>query len=233
MRWALLADAPALSRILTPTLNSLIVAAAASALVLVIALLLAYGRRTAGGRLHAAVSRLATLGYAVPGSVLALGVVIPLAWIDHRAADFAQGVLGRAVGLGLSGTLAALVGALVTRFLAVAFQPLEAGFERTSRQAGEASLSLGHGPLETLRRIEMPLLRGPLTAAGLVVFLEVLKELPLTLILRPFNFHTLATRTYQLAGDERLVASAPLALAMVAIGAGGVYVLNRMSRGRI
>ncbi len=232
VRWALLAGRLSLSRMLAPMLNSLMVAVVASVIVLLLALLLAYGRRTAGGALHSMVSRLATLGYAVPGSVLALGVVIPLAWLDHRVADVAERLTGRAAGLALSGTLVALVGALVTRFLAVAFQPLEAGFERSSRQAGEVSLSLGHAPLETLRRIEVPLLRGPLTAAALIVFLEVIKELPLTLILRPFNFHTLATRTYQLAGDERVAASAPLALAMVAIGTVGVYVLNRMSRGR-
>jgi iron(III) transport system permease protein len=230
--WALLERERFAARLLSPALASLTVAIAAALVILVLALVLAYGRRMANGPLQTAAVYLATLGYTVPGSVLALGVVIPLAWVDHRLGDLVQALTGRAAGLILSGSLAALVGALVVRFLAVAYHPVESGFERSSRRTGEAALSLGHGPLATLLRAELPLLRGPLAAAALIVFLEVLKELPLTLILRPFNFHTLATRTFQLAGDERLASAAPTALAMVAIGAPVVYVLSRISRGK-
>ena len=230
--WALLARDRFAARMLSPAFASLVLALAAALVILVLALVLAYGRRVANGPLQAAAVYLATFGYTVPGSVLALGVVIPLAWIDHRLGDLLQVLTGRPAGLLLSGSLAALIGALVVRFLAVAYHPLESGFERTSRQTGEAALSLGHGPLTTLWRAELPLLRGPLAAAALIVFLEVLKELPLTLILRPFNFHTLATRAFQLAGDERLVAAAPTALVMVALGAPVVYVLSRISRGK-
>jgi iron(III) transport system permease protein len=229
--WSLMSRGRFSAALVAPASASLLVAVAATAAVLLLALALAYGRRVAGSPLQAAAVSVATLGYAVPGSVLALGIVIPLGWLDHRLADLVSALSGRTSGLLISGTVAALVAAMVARFLAVAYHPIESGFARLSRGAGEASLSLGRGPLVTLWRIEIPLLRAPVAAAALIVFLEVLKELPLTLILRPFNFHTLATRTFQLAGDERLASAAPTALMMVVLAAPIVYAINRLSRG--
>lgn len=132
------------------------------------------------------------------------------------------------MGLLLTGTVAALVFAYVVRFLAVALNPVDSGFERVCGNLDETSRSLGSPPLRTLLKVDLPLLKGTLLSAGLLVFVDVMKELPLTLILRPFDFNTLATRAYQLASDERVAESALPALLIILVGVIPVVVLNRI-----
>jgi iron(III) transport system permease protein len=127
----------------------------------------------------------------------------------------------------LAGTVGALVFAYVVRFLAVAFLPVEAGLEKIGDTLTSASRTLGASPLRTLLRIELPLLRGSLVAAATLVVIDVLKELPLTLILRPFNLDTLATRSFQLATDEQVAQSAPAALIIIASASIVVVLLHR------
>ena len=167
------------------------------------------------------------MGYAVPGTVIAVGVMIPFAWADNTLDHWLQQNVGVSPGLLVSGTLGALVFAYVVRFLAVSLQSVEAGLTRIRPDIDEAARSLGHTPLGVLRRIHLPMLRGSLLTALLLVFVDVLKELPTTLILRPFNFNTLAVRAHELASDERLAEAALPALAIVLIGLIPVILLTR------
>jgi hypothetical protein len=154
--------------------------------------------------------------------------MIPFLWVDRRLMGILQGVTGTPVGLILTGTVAALVFAYVVRFLAVALNPTDSGFERICGNLDETSRSLGMPPLRTLWKVDLPLLRGTLVSAGLLVFVDVLKELPLTLILRPFDFDTLATRAFQLASDEQVARSALPALLIIVVGMVPVIILSRI-----
>ncbi|MEQ9462408.1 MAG: iron ABC transporter permease [Haliea sp.] len=207
--------------------NSFLLAATASLCCLLLALLLGYGRRLYPGPAETAAIRVAGMGYAVPGTVIAVGVLIPFAWIDNTIDGWLRLQFGVSSGLLLSGTLAALVFAYVVRFLAVSLQSVEAGLARIRPGIDESARSLGHTPLGVLRRIHLPMLRGTLLTALLLVFVDVLKELPTTLILRPFNFNTLAVRAHELASDERLADAALPALAIVLIGLLPVILMNR------
>lgn len=207
--------------------NSLLLAALAALLALAFGLLLAYGRRLHGNAAVRAAVRLAGMGYAVPGTVIAIGVMIPFAWIDNGIDAWMRARFGVSTGLLLSGTLAALLFAYLVRFLAVALQTVEAGLGRIRPSLDEAARSLGHRPGEVLRRVHAPLLRGSLVTAALLVFVDVLKELPATLVLRPFNFNTLAVRAYELASDERLADAAGASLAIVLAGIIPVILLSR------
>jgi len=163
-----------------------------------------------------AVRRLATLGYAVPGAVIAMGVMTTFGALDRGQSWVV-----------FSGTLFAISCAYVVRFLAVANQPIEAGFDRLGQRLGESSFMLGHGPTATLWRIHLPLLRGTLIAAAMLVFVDMLKELPLTMILRPANFETLATTAFSLAKEARIHECAVPSLLIIALGMLGLWVFNR------
>jgi iron(III) transport system permease protein len=171
--------------------------------------------------------RSAGLGYAAPGTVIAIGVMLPFAAMDRSVDGWAREWLGVSTGLLLSGTLTALLFAYCARFLPVALHSVEAGLSRIRPSMDDAARSLGTTPRGVLWRVHIPMLRGSLLTAVLLVFVDVLKELPATLILRPFNFNTLAVRTYELASDERLADSASFALAVVLAGIGPVILLSR------
>lgn len=198
--------------------QSLGLAALAGMLAVLLATVIAYGARLTPSPLLRGAAAVATLGYAVPGSVIAVGVLLPFGWFDNALDALARASLGRSTGLLLSGTLVALVFAYLVRFLALAAYTVEAGLSRISPSMDGAARTLGHGPAATLGRVHAPLLRGSLLTAGLLVFVDTLKELPATLIVRPFNFDTLAIRVYQLASDERLAQASTAALAIVAVG---------------
>ena len=208
-------------------LHSVGLAAGAAVLALALALVLGYGNRLVPTRPVSLAVRLAGLGYAVPGTVIAVGVLIPFAWIDNSVDSFARDSLGFSTGLLLSGTLVALLFSYMVRFLAVSLQTVETGLGKIRPSMDEAGRSMGLEPGEVLRRIHIPMLRGSLLTALLLVFVDVLKELPATLILRPFNFNTLAVRAYELASDERLADSAPAALTIVIAGLLPVILLSR------
>ncbi len=207
--------------------NSFSLAAVAAILVLLLALLFAYAKRLRRDLFVQLPVRVAALGYAVPGTVIAIGVMLPLAWLDGRIDLFAERWFGVRTGLVFSGTVFALLLAYSVRFLAVALHSVESGLERIKPSMDNAARSLGLSPLQVLRRVHLPLLRGSALTALLLVFVDVLKELPATLILRPFNFNTLAVRTYELASDERLADAALPALAIVLVGLLPVIILAR------
>ena len=190
-----------------PTAHSLGLALAASILCVGLGLLMAYGTRL-GGKTDARAARLAALGYAVPGTVLAIGVMVTLGLL----ADISAGLIV------LSGTATALVGAYVIRFLSLSFGTLEAGFGRISPHIDMAARGLGAGRNATLARVLLPLLRAPVLTAFILVFVDVMKELPATLILRPFDFETLATTVYTYASVGQLEDAALPALMIIAVG---------------
>jgi iron(III) transport system permease protein len=206
--------------------NSFTLAALAAVLAALLALLLGFAARD-GRRLSVLASRIVGLGYAVPGSVIAVGVLIPVTRLDHWLAELWQQMTGVNPGLILTGGIAALVYAYLARFLAIALQTVEAGLARITPSMEAAAQSLGSGQAETLRRVHLPLMRGSLLTATLLVFVDVMKELPATLVMRPFNFDTLATQTYTLAADERLAEASTAALAIVAVGLLPIILLAR------
>jgi iron(III) transport system permease protein len=213
--------------------NSLTVSGIAAVLAVLLALVLSYSVRLSKGRLPLAMFRLVGLGYAVPGVVIAVGILIPVARLDHWLADRILALFAFDPGLLLTGGIAALVYAYLVRYSAAALQTVEAGLTRISPSMDDAARGLGAGQAETLRRVHLPLLRGSLLSAGLLVFVDVMKELPATLVMRPFNFDTLATQAFILAQDERLAELAAPSLAIVAVGVVPVVLLARaIARGR-
>ena len=212
--------------------NSILLATLAAVVALGFALLISYAPRVApGAATHFAV-RSAGFGYALPGTVLAIGVLIPLAALDNSVDALFRTTFGISTGLILSGSIAALVYAYVIRFLAVALGGLEAGLERISPNLDAAARALGETAGSALFRVHLPLLLPALGAAGLLVFVDALKELPATLLLRPFNFETLATHVYAFAALEQIEAGALGALAIIAAGLIPLVVLHRAIAGR-
>ena len=198
--------------------NSVLLAGLSAVLAVALALLIAYAARVHRGASMRWAHRVAGLGYALPGSVIAVGVLIPVTRLDHALAALLQQLFGWNVGLLITGSIAALVYACLVRYLTAALQAVESGLTRITPAMDQAARSLGHTPAQTLWRVHLPLLRGPLLTAGLLVFIDVMKELPATLVMRPFNFDTLATQAYTLAADERLAEASTAALAIVVVG---------------
>ena len=142
------------------------------------------------------VLRLASVGYAMPGTVLGIGVLIPLAYFDNTVDAFMRSMSGVSTGLLLSGTITAIIFAYAIRFLAISFGSLESGLEKVTPNLTHAARTLGRTPLRTVAEIHLPILRPALITATLLVFVDCMKELPATLILRPFDFETLATQVF-------------------------------------
>jgi iron(III) transport system permease protein len=207
--------------------NSLQLAAITSLLAVLLALFINYGKRLYPDRLTRSCVRLIGTGYAVPGTVIAVGVLIPFAWLDNTLDTWMKDTFSISTGLLFSGTLFVVVFAYLVRFLAVSLQTVEAGLMKIKPTMDEAGRSMGYRPLQRLQHVHMPMLKGSLITAVTLVFVDVLKELPATLILRPFNFNTLAIRTYELANEERLADAASPALLIVLAGIIPVILLSR------
>jgi iron(III) transport system permease protein len=226
-------DAQFGARFLRLARNSFTLAIVTALLAVVLAVLLAYAARTSRSAWPASLNRLVGLGYAAPGSVIAVGVLIPVTRLDNWLAAAIQSSFGVRPGLLLTGGIAALVYAYLARFLAVALQTVESSLARITPAMDDAARSLGSPPAATLRQVHLPLLRGGLLTAGLLVFVDVMKELPATLVMRPFDFDTLATQAYTLASDERLAEASTAALAIVAVGVLPLIAISRqIARGR-
>jgi iron(III) transport system permease protein len=191
------------------------------------ATLMGYASRIARSPAVAVANRIAALGYAIPGAVIAVGILIPLGKLDNALAGWLQQQFGWRTGLILTGTIVALVYAYLVRFLAIAFQSVEAGLARITSSMDDAARSLGAGPAATLARVHAPMLWTSLLGAGLLVFVDVMKELPATFAMRPFNFDTLAVEIYNLTKDERLGEAAAPSLVIVAISVIPLIVLTR------
>ena len=214
-------------RFLTLSRNSFVLAGVTAAIGVLLALLLAYGARLSRTTLASGLNRLVGLGYAVPGAVIAVGVLIPVTRLDNWLAGQWLAWFGHNPGLLLTGGIAALIYAYLVRFLAVALHTVESSLGKITPSMDDAARSLGLGQGETLQRVHAPMLRGSLLTAGLLVFVDVMKELPATLVMRPFNFDTLATQAYTLASDERLAEASTAALAIVVVGLLPLIALSR------
>ena len=209
------------------TLNSLMLASAAALICIFVGGFMAYGARLDGSALVKGATRFASLGYAVPGAVLAIGVIIPTAWLDNSVDAIMRDLFGIPTGLILSGTIIAVTIGYVVRFLALSFGTVEASLANVTQNMDGAARTLGHGPAQTFVKVHMPLIRGSILTAAILVFVDTMKELPMTIILRPFNFQTLATFVHQYASDELLEESALAALIIVAAGILPVILLSR------
>lgn len=207
--------------------NSFYLSALAAVLAVCLALLMAYAKRFYPQRSVRHAVTLAGMGYALPGTIIAIGVMLPLAWLDHRINDAFVWLGWASPGLLLSGTLVVLLLAYCVRFLAVALGGIQSGLGQVSPSLDESAKGMGRNAWDVLRLIHIPLMRSSVLTALLVVFVDVLKELPATLMLRPFDFNTLAVRAYELAADEQLIEAAPASLMIVLVGLVPVLILNR------
>lgn len=208
--------------------HSIWLASLAALLVATLGLLLSAIRLHHRDGLTQAIVRLATLGYAIPGTVLAVGVFIPIAWLDNRLADLAT-LFGMGTVQILKGSLAVMLLALAARFLAVAFQPIDAAMQRITPNQNNAARALGLSPRQTLFRLQLPMVRGGLLTAILIVFVDVMKEMPITLMTRPFGWDTLAVRVFEMTSEGMWERAALPSLAIVLAGLLPVILLVRKS----
>lgn len=207
--------------------NSLAISALTALLAMAIALLLGFFRRLDGGTRSLLPLRLAAMGYAMPGTVLAIGVLVPLTALDFGINDLAEWLGMPGPGLLLTGTLTAIVFGYLVRFVAIAIGSVESSMSKISPSLDMAARSLGQGAGGMLRRIHLPLVRRGLFAGAMLVFIESMKELPAALLLRPFNFETLATHVYQFVSDEMLERGALGAIVIVLVGLVPLLWINR------
>jgi iron(III) transport system permease protein len=203
--------------------NSLTLAGASAVLAAVLALGLAFAVRRQPDFLTRSVVQIAGLGYAVPGAVIVVGLLLPVGWLQHTAPELRVGYLVTATVLGV-------MWAYLVRFSAVALQSVQAGYARVPASFDDSARTLGSSNTKLLTQVHWPLLQRSVLAAALLVFVDVMKELPATLVLRPFNSDTLAVITYQLAKDERLGEAALPALTLVLVGLIPVMLLSRALR---
>ena len=214
------------SNFMTLFANSLKLASITAIIALGLGLFITYSKRLRPGILLRGIVRVLSLGYAIPGTVVAVGVLIPFAWFDNTLDGWMRQHFDYSTGLIFSGTLVAVVFAYLVRFLPVSMNTLDAGLGKVKPTMDDVGRSLGLRPLQILRRVHIPVIKSSLLTASLLVFVDVLKELPATLILRPFNFNTLAIRTYELANQERLAEASSTALMIVLAGIIPVIILS-------
>lgn len=207
--------------------NSLLISALTALLAMAIALLLGFFRRLDGGTRSLLPLRIAATGYAMPGTVLAIGVLVPLTALDFGLNDLAEWLGMQGPGLLLTGTLTAIVFGYLVRFVAIAIGSVESSMGKISPSLDMAARSLGQGTGGMLRRVHLPLVRRGLFAGAMLVFIESMKELPAALLLRPFNFETLATHVYQFVSDEMLERGALGAIVIVLVGLVPLIWVNR------
>lgn len=220
-------------RFVSLAINSFTLSGITAAAAVMLALLLAYAARLSQWWPVHAASRVAALGYAMPGAVIAVGILVPVARLDNWLAGWLEAQFGMKVGLIFTGGVIALVYAYLVRFLAIALQAVEAGLAKIRPSMEDAARSLGRTPGQVLARVHVPMMRASLLAAALIVFVDVMKELPATFAMRPFNFDTLAVQAYHYASDERLSEAAAASLIIVAVSLVPVILLSRViARGR-
>ncbi|MCI2398987.1 iron ABC transporter permease [Aliiroseovarius subalbicans] len=210
--------------------NTLTVGGLAAIVTVLAALFLVYGVRMSGSRLPRLILPISTLGYAAPGAVLGVGILVPMAVLDNTLADGILALTGWDPGLFLTGTAFALVFAYCVRFFAIAQGAADAAMDRVSPSLPMAARSLGRTAGGALREVYVPLIRGSVGTALLLVFVDSVKELPATLLLRPFNYNTLSTRVYEHASLERIGDASPAALLVCVVGLAAVIVMARTSR---
>lgn len=215
------------ARYLSLIMNTVLLGLLAAGAIVITSIVLSYAQRLTPSQFVKGLVRASALGYIVPGSIIAIGTLVPLIALDRALINFSRSVFGADPGLLLSGSIIALVYAYLVRFLMVGLRPIEASLARVTPAMEQAARTLGAGETGALLRVHLPLMRAGVLTSGLIVFVETVKELPATLILRPFNFDTLAIQAYRLASDERLAEASSAALAILAVGLVSVFLLTR------
>jgi iron(III) transport system permease protein len=204
--------------------NSFTLALLAAGTVVILSVLIGFTVRTYPSKTAIFMARFATIGYAIPGAIIAVGLLVPFIWIDNQIAEFTGG----ASRIIITGTWFTLIFAYTVRFMAVGYNSIESSMTKTSVSLDEASRSLGMSVSKTLFKVLLPIIHPGVLAGALLVFIDVIKELPLTLILRPFNFDTLAIRAFEYASDERVAEAAPASLIIIMIGMLSVMLLRKI-----
>src|SRR5690606_35036812 len=194
--------------------RSFTLAIGSAVLIAILSIVLLYTVRISPLKWTRYITRTASIGYAIPGAVIAVGVMIPMIELDK----IINAVAATNVGLLLSGTLFIVIIAYIVRFMAVGYNAIDSGFQKTGASVNEVARSLGASPFRTLWQVDLPLIRNSIAAGILLAFVDIMKELPLTLILRPFNFHTLATKAFDMATNEMIAESANASLVVVLTG---------------
>ncbi len=208
--------------------HSLLLGGIAALLITTCALILVYANRHHHFLTHIIV-KIATLGYALPGSVLAVGVFMVLAWLDHQIMSWGRSWFNLETGFLINGTLAAMILAYLVRFLAVAYNPIESAMQRITPSVDEAATSLGSGGIRLLQRVHLPILRGGLLTAATLVFVDVMKEMPMTLMTRPFGWDTLSIRIFEMTSEGEWERAALPAVALVLAGLIPIMALTKKS----
>ncbi|MEO0693103.1 MAG: ABC transporter permease subunit, partial [Pseudomonadota bacterium] len=198
--------------------NSLTLAGIAAVITVLAAILIGFYQRLLPGQMSSTAAHIARIGYAVPGGVIAVGLIVPFAAFDNTVDAFMRETFGIRTGLLITGSIWLLILAYMVRFMAAALGAYDGGQATIHNNMDAVARTLGHGPASMLRRVHLPILRPSVLTAALIVFVDVMKELPATLIMRPFNFDTLAVQAYRLASDERLSGAAVPSLVIVAVG---------------
>jgi iron(III) transport system permease protein len=212
--------------------STFLLAGASAALVCVLALVLAYARRLRPSPTATVAAQFASMGYALPGAVIAVGVLAPIAWLDGALARLAESMLGYRLGLVLTGSAAAVLFAYAVRFLAVGYHTTDAALARIPPSLDEAARSLGVTMRTALRRVHLPLMRGGILSALTLIWVETIKELPATLLLRPFGIKTLAIEVWERTSESLWAEAALPALAIVAVGLVPLILATRLEGGR-
>ncbi len=220
------------TRLLKAFGHSILVSSSAAVVTILLAFMLAYAARTERTRLTAGASRLASLGYGVPGTILGMGVLIPLAAIDNTVDGALRSTFGVSTGLLLSGTGFAIVYAATVRFLTMAEGTIDAGFHKLSPHLDMAARALGRTRFQTLKEVLLPNMRPAVLTAALLVFIETMKELSATILLRPFNFNTLATLVYEDASRAKVQDASVAALIIIVAGLIPVVLVSRSLENR-
>jgi len=209
-------------------LNSVIVAGTASLLIIIAALIIGNYSRITENFIGKAYSKIAVLGYSIPGSVISIGIIVFFVAMDNRFFWLYKIFDPESSKLVLSSSIAMLIFAYVIRFLAVGFNSIEAGFEKVGKKFFEASRTLGMTVTQTFFRIDLIMIRQTILAGFVLAFIDIMKELPLTLILRPFNFDTLATKVYQYASDEMIPEASIPSLLIIAVSFMAIYFFHKV-----
>ncbi|MGB3464612.1 MAG: iron ABC transporter permease [Cyclobacteriaceae bacterium] len=212
--------------------NSFFLSGAAAIIVAFMAILLNYSVKMIRNRKWESIAKVTMLGYSVPGAVIAVGIMILIIAIDKNVIKVINEIFEMQAGLLITGSIFALLYAYLVRYFAVGYGPMEAAFRSLPHSINEAGRSLGSKPMRNLLRLDLPIMSRAIIAALLLVFVDVMKELPLTLILSPFNFSTLATNAFQYANDEMVEKAAPASLLIIGIGMIPVFFLNRLIKNK-
>ena len=209
--------------------HSLMLSALAALLTCFVALLLVYAARRHPDPATRAAVRIATIGYALPGAVLAVGVFVPLAWLDNQLSEMAMQLFHIETGLLLQGTLAVMLIAYMTRFLAVSHNPIDSAMQRITGSIDEAAMGLGLNGWAMLRRVHLPILKGGILTAATLVFVDVMKEMPITLMTRPFGWDTLAVRIFEMTSEGEWERAALPSVALVLAGLVPIILFTRQT----